>query len=92
MNPYFNNAPVGKIFINRAKNVILKQHKGPRDGEINQVFSEALARVDEGKQTPERRLEAGPRPSATRPPTPERAARHCWHDQTRPNPEADSTG
>ena len=52
VNAYFNNAPVGKIFINRAQNVILKQHKGPRDGEINQVFSDALARVDEGKQSP----------------------------------------
>jgi cellobiose transport system substrate-binding protein len=53
VNEYFNNAPVGTIFINRAKNVILKQHKGPREGEINQVFSAALSRVDEGKQTPE---------------------------------------
>jgi cellobiose transport system substrate-binding protein len=53
VNPFFNNAPVGKIFINRAQNVILKQHKGPRDGEINQVFTEALARVDDGKQKPD---------------------------------------
>jgi cellobiose transport system substrate-binding protein len=53
INPYFNNAPVGQIFINRARNVILKQHKGPRDGEINQVFSAALARVDNGKQAPD---------------------------------------
>ncbi|WP_020388515.1 extracellular solute-binding protein [Kribbella catacumbae] len=53
VNQYFNNAPVGKIFIDRAKNVILKQHKGPRDGEINQVFTRALARVDEGKQQPD---------------------------------------
>jgi len=53
VNPFFNNAPVGKIFINRAQNVILKQHKGPRDGEVNQVFTEALARVDEGKQKPD---------------------------------------
>ena len=53
VNSYFNNAPVGQIFINRARNVILKQHKGPRDGEINQVFSAALARVDDGKQAPD---------------------------------------
>ena len=39
--------------INRAQNVILKQHKGPRDGEINQVFTLALARVDEGRQSPD---------------------------------------
>jgi cellobiose transport system substrate-binding protein len=52
VNAYFNNAPVGQIFINRANNVILKQHKGPRDGEINTVFSDALTRVDEGKQSP----------------------------------------
>ncbi|MEU8225875.1 ABC transporter substrate-binding protein [Kribbella sp. NPDC048915] len=52
VNPYFNNAPVGEIFVNRAKNVILKQHKGPRDGEINQIFSAALNRVDDGKQAP----------------------------------------
>jgi len=44
---------VGQIFINRARNVILKQHKGPRDGEINQIFSAALARVDNGKQSPD---------------------------------------
>jgi cellobiose transport system substrate-binding protein len=49
INPYFNNAPVGQIFVNRARNVILKQHKGPRDGEINQIFSAELAKVDEGK-------------------------------------------
>jgi cellobiose transport system substrate-binding protein len=52
VNPYFNNAPVGKIFIDRAQNVILKQHKGPRDGEINQVFTEALQRIESGKQSP----------------------------------------
>jgi cellobiose transport system substrate-binding protein len=50
VNAYFNNAPVGQIFVNRARNVILKQHKGPRDGEINQIFSAALSRVDDGKQ------------------------------------------
>lgn len=53
VNAYFNNAPVGQIFINRARNVILKQHKGPRDGEINQVFSAALTRVDDDKQAPD---------------------------------------
>jgi cellobiose transport system substrate-binding protein len=53
VNPYFNSAPVGQIFVNRAKNVFLKQHKGPRDGEINQVFSAALARVDDGRQSPD---------------------------------------
>lgn len=53
VNQYFNNAPVGKIFIDRANNVILKQHKGPRDGEINQVFTRALTRIDEGKQQPD---------------------------------------
>ncbi|MET9275870.1 ABC transporter substrate-binding protein [Kribbella sp. NPDC003557] len=53
VNAYFNNAPVGQIFVNRARNVILKQHKGPRDGEVNQIFSAALSRVDDGKQTPD---------------------------------------
>ncbi|GAA0589412.1 extracellular solute-binding protein [Kribbella sandramycini] len=52
VNPYFNNAPVGQIFVNRARAVILKQHKGPREGEINQIFSAALTKVDEGKQNP----------------------------------------
>jgi cellobiose transport system substrate-binding protein len=51
VNAYFNNAPVGQIFVNRARAVILKQHKGPREGEINQVFSAELAKVDEGKQS-----------------------------------------
>jgi cellobiose transport system substrate-binding protein len=53
VNPYFNKAPVGQIFVDRARSVILKQHKGPRDGEINQIFSAALARVDNGKQSPD---------------------------------------
>ncbi|TDD58110.1 carbohydrate ABC transporter substrate-binding protein [Kribbella antibiotica] len=52
VNAYFNNAPVGQIFVNRARAVILKQHKGPREGEINQVFSAELAKVDQGKETP----------------------------------------
>ncbi|WP_405057329.1 ABC transporter substrate-binding protein [Kribbella sp. NBC_01505] len=51
VNAYFNNAPVGQIFVNRARAVILKQHKGPREGEINQVFSAALAKVDDRKQS-----------------------------------------
>jgi cellobiose transport system substrate-binding protein len=50
VNEYFNNAPVGEIFVNRARAVILKQHKGPREGEINQVFSAELAKVDDRKQ------------------------------------------
>ncbi|GAA3085708.1 cellobiose transport system substrate-binding protein [Kribbella aluminosa] len=53
VNAYFNNAPVGQIFVDRARSVILKQHKGPRDGEINQIFTAALARVDAGKQAPD---------------------------------------
>ncbi|MFD7157799.1 extracellular solute-binding protein [Kribbella sp. NPDC059898] len=53
VNAYFNNAPVGQIFVDRARSVILKQHKGPRDGEINQIFTAALARVDAGKQPPD---------------------------------------
>ncbi|HZX05399.1 ABC transporter substrate-binding protein [Kribbella sp.] len=53
VNAYFNNAPVGQIFVDRARSVILKQHKGPRDGEVNQIFTAALARVDAGKQAPD---------------------------------------
>ncbi|TWD82904.1 cellobiose-binding protein [Kribbella amoyensis] len=71
VNEYFNNAPVGEIFINRARTVILKQHKGPRDGEINQVFTEALARVDEGRQSPaaawKQALRTAERTATTRP-------------------------
>jgi cellobiose transport system substrate-binding protein len=51
VNAYFDNAPVGQIFIDRARSVILKQHKGPREGEVNQVFSAKLALVDAGKLT-----------------------------------------
>ncbi|MGZ0147309.1 ABC transporter substrate-binding protein [Kribbella sp. WER1] len=53
VNAYFGNAPVGQIFVDRARSVILKQHKGPRDGEINQIFTAALARVDAGKEAPD---------------------------------------
>ncbi|MFC0622691.1 ABC transporter substrate-binding protein [Kribbella deserti] len=52
-NAYFNNAPVGPIFINRAKAVTIKQYKGPKDGDVNQGFTQALGRVEQGKQSPD---------------------------------------
>lgn len=52
-NPFFNNASVGSIFINRAKAVTVKQHKGPKDGDINQGFTQALVRIEQGKQKPD---------------------------------------
>lgn len=48
-NAFFNNAPVGEIFSNRAKAVSVTPHKGPHYFAISDVVTAALTRVDVAK-------------------------------------------
>jgi len=50
-NPFFNNAPVGKIFANSALR-LLPQVIGPHQGDIQNASSNAIQRVEQKKQTP----------------------------------------
>lgn len=45
-NPFFNDAPVGQIFADRAEAVTVSPLKGPRYFQINQAMNDALTRVD----------------------------------------------
>lgn len=47
-NPFFNDAPIGEIFANRAAAVELQPYKGPKYSDILQAFQAAVTRVDEG--------------------------------------------
>ena len=51
-NPFFNNAPVGKIFTTSAKK-LKPQITGPHQGDIQTAVSQAIQRVEQGKQTPD---------------------------------------
>lgn len=45
-NEFFNNAPVGEIFANRANAITVKPFKGANYFKINDVVNSALVRVD----------------------------------------------
>lgn len=49
-NEYFNNAPVGEIFIDRANAVTVSPFKGKYYFQINQAMQDALTRVEDGSQ------------------------------------------
>jgi cellobiose transport system substrate-binding protein len=49
-NEYFNNAPVGQIFTNRAKAVEAAPFKGAFYFQINDAMQKALTRVEDGTQ------------------------------------------
>ena len=51
--PYFNDAPTGKIFAERAKAVTVSPFKGPKYFPINDALQQALTRVEDGSATPE---------------------------------------
>jgi cellobiose transport system substrate-binding protein len=51
-NPYFNNAPVGKIFTDSAKK-LKPQVTGPHQGDIQTAVSNAIQRVEQHKQSPD---------------------------------------
>ncbi|HEX9226521.1 MAG TPA: carbohydrate ABC transporter substrate-binding protein, partial [Arthrobacter sp.] len=48
-NAFFNNAPTGKIFAERAKAVGDSPFKGPKFFAINDAMQQALTRVDVDK-------------------------------------------
>jgi cellobiose transport system substrate-binding protein len=50
-NPFFNNAPVGKIFTTAAKK-LKPQITGPHQGDIQTAVSNAIQRVEQHKQSP----------------------------------------
>lgn len=52
-NPFFNNAPVGKIFTDSAKK-LKPQVTGPHQGDIQTAVSNAIQRVEQRKQSPDK--------------------------------------
>ena len=50
-NPFFSNAPVGKIFATSALKV-KPQTTGPHQGDIQTAVSNAIQRVEQHKQSP----------------------------------------
>ncbi|MDV3220545.1 ABC transporter substrate-binding protein [Intrasporangium sp.] len=51
--PFFNDAPTGKIFADRAKAVTVSPFKGPKYFPINDAMQQALTRIEDGSATPE---------------------------------------
>jgi len=51
-NPFFNNAPVGKIFSESVQKM-KAQYLGPKAGDINTAIINGLTRIEEGKQKPD---------------------------------------
>jgi cellobiose transport system substrate-binding protein len=49
--PFFNNAPIGKIF-SEAALAVKPQYEGPRSGDVMNTIGQGLGRVEQGKQTP----------------------------------------
>ncbi|WP_250007907.1 ABC transporter substrate-binding protein [Actinoplanes sp. M2I2] len=49
-DPFFNDAPVGKIFTTAAKE-LKPQYQGPRTGDIQTTIRDGLVRVEQGKQS-----------------------------------------
>ncbi len=45
-NEFFNNAPVGEIFAERASKVTVSPYKGTHYFEINDAMGQAINRVD----------------------------------------------
>jgi cellobiose transport system substrate-binding protein len=52
-NPFFNNAPVGKIFTERARSIVGAPYKGPYYFAIRDEVNNALTAVDVGTSGPE---------------------------------------
>ncbi|MEO3808995.1 ABC transporter substrate-binding protein [Sphaerisporangium sp. B11E5] len=52
VNPFFNDAPTGKIFTDAAK-ALKPQHVGPKAGDVLTAFGNGLQRIEQGSQAPE---------------------------------------
>jgi cellobiose transport system substrate-binding protein len=50
--PFFNNAPVGKIYSDAAK-AVKPQHLGPKEGDVRTAIGNGISRVEQGKQAPD---------------------------------------
>jgi cellobiose transport system substrate-binding protein len=51
MNPFFGNAPIGKIFSDRAKAVKVTPYKGVKYAAIMNVVQDGLKRVEKKQQS-----------------------------------------
>jgi cellobiose transport system substrate-binding protein len=51
-NPFFNDAPVGRIF-SRSVTTLVPQYMGPRSGDINTRIIDGLLRVEQRRDTPD---------------------------------------
>jgi cellobiose transport system substrate-binding protein len=52
-NPYFNDAPIGALFANRAEAIKVVSFKGPKYAEISTGLDAAIQRVEDGSQSAE---------------------------------------
>jgi cellobiose transport system substrate-binding protein len=50
---FFNDAPTGEIFADRAKAVTVTPYKGPKYFPINDAMQQALTRIEDGSSTPQ---------------------------------------
>ncbi|GII75264.1 ABC transporter substrate-binding protein [Sphaerisporangium rufum] len=50
--PFFNDAPVGQIFSEAARN-LKPQHLGPKEGDVRTAIGNGLTRIEQGEQTPD---------------------------------------
>lgn len=53
VNEFFNNAPVGTIFADRAAAITVQPFKGPKYSDILTAFQAAIMRVDDGSKDPD---------------------------------------
>ncbi|MEV6980293.1 extracellular solute-binding protein [Sphaerisporangium sp. NPDC051017] len=51
-NPFFSDAPTGKIFTDAAK-ALKPQYVGPKAGDVLTAFGNAFQRIEQGKQSPD---------------------------------------
>ena len=56
-NAFFNNAPTGTIFAERAKAVTVTPYKGPKYFPVNDAMQQALTRVEDKSMTPDKSWE-----------------------------------
>ncbi|MGL5929222.1 MAG: extracellular solute-binding protein [Dermatophilaceae bacterium] len=52
-NPFFNNAPIGELFAERAQAVTVTPFKGAKYFPISDAMQQALTRVDDGSMNPD---------------------------------------
>ncbi|TVT18658.1 carbohydrate ABC transporter substrate-binding protein [Amycolatopsis rhizosphaerae] len=51
-NPFFDDAPVGKLFTDAARQ-LQPQYQGPKAGDVQTEIGNAMLRVEQGKQSPD---------------------------------------